>query len=195
MTDICDESDLDSIFNEARAAARIARRTAAKDKPATPKAEPARLYSDPANWKMGRTVALIHKDTETLLGTFVEWLHVSVPEARKLVRNEDVTVPAIVEYVSGEWGDRGPAVPVHPTSALVQALYATLPVSLIDPYVFAAQVEVVAYVQGQGILRVELSRPTTFASALSIFSLPASLNILQVMSRDSKIALRKELVL
>lgn len=194
MTDLL---SLDELFSEARAHVRVeaeAMKRKQERKAVTPaKPKPQALYADPANWTRTRGIALIHAETKTLLGNFSEYLHVSVPDCRRLVREEVPISIEAYEEVSGAWG----WIPAA-TSPLQNLEVAThellLGVCLDTPAVNAiAALHVVA--QGAGILRVELLEDTHFGSPEQFLLLPAGVNILPVMAHHSKINLRQELAL
>lgn len=60
-----------------------------------------RIFADPENWTFHRHIALVHQETDTLIGNFAEWRHNTAADARKLVRVEQPARADVVEYVSG----------------------------------------------------------------------------------------------
>ena len=189
-----DEMDLDSLYAEARAAARLERRTAAKSRPVAPppepKPDPGALYTRPENWVLSGYVTLIHSETQTVLGNFAQWTHRTVPDTRKLIRAEEIVEISQVEYVSGQWGYISPVAPGAHSPGL-RRVERSLLVQLIAPRVHAIT-EVAAVLDGPGVIRVELTGTTSFANAEGeLLVLPTGTNVLQVMSFESKVELRK----
>lgn len=193
MTD--DLLSLDELFSEARAHVRV-EAAAAKRKqerkainPEKPK--PQALYADPANWTRTRGVALVHRETKTLLGNFSEYVHVSVPDCRRLVREESPISVSAIEEVSGEWGWTVP-VRESPPDVSLSVREILLSVCLTAPEVNAIAALRV-HLQGAGILRVELAEDTHFGSLDQFLLLPAETNILPVLAHHSKMNLREAL--
>lgn len=150
-------------------------------------------FSDPERWERKRGVALIHAETETLLGNFSEYVHRSVPGARKLIREEAPLLVSATERVSGSWwlGDsRKP----EPRQAWHTQRNALIHLHLPSLGVHAPLVEVTAFLSYGGIARVELTSPTRFADdhGQVLLDLPQGTNVLDAMSLDGKIALRGE---
>lgn len=193
MTD--DLLSLDELFSEARAHVRVeaaaAKRKQERKAINPEKPCPQALYADPANWTRTRGVALVHRETKTLLGNFSEYVHVSVPDCRRLVREESPISVSAIEEVSGEWGWAGPGKDTHQDSSLsVREL--VLGVCLSAPEVNAIAALRV-HLQGAGILRVELAEDTHFGSPEQFLLLPAETNILSVLAHHSKVNLREAL--
>jgi hypothetical protein len=153
------------------------------------------LYSLPENWKAGRTLALIHEETRTVLGNFREFLHKSEKGARRLERVNEPTVVQAVEYVRGkEWITEERPIPAPERwTAEREVLLADL--ILPEFNVAAHEVGVKVCLAFGGIARVELMEHTQFLSpdARTVQTFPAGTNVLEVMSLESKIELRKEL--
>lgn len=194
-----DLMSLDQLFDEAKLTLRKARQeeeSAAKLPKRRAKDDavnhaPAALYSDPKNWREGRFISLIHAETRTLLGNFQEMLHRSVEDCRRLVRVEGPVAVSALEEVSGNWGWQGP-VQVNHADSSIEVRHVELFISLESPAV-SAQATVAVSLQGVGILSVKLLTPITFGGTEGLLELPADTNILQVMTRECKINLRKEL--
>jgi len=187
--------ELEALFQEARASIRQAAeaKTVARERRLTKpvKVEPSQLFSRPENWYPGKCVALIHAPSQTLLGHFQELLHRTEAGCRRLVRLEYPASLAAVEYVTGEWGWQGP-VQRDPRSADLVTKIVELFISLKAPEV-SAQATVCITLQGVGILSVKLLEPISFAGTDGLLQLPADTNVLQVMTHESKLALRKVL--
>lgn len=192
---------LDDLFAQAMAAARHEkktkelkqlRRTAEK-----PEARDVRkVYQDPENWERTRGIALIHKDTQTLLGNFSEYVHKSVPNCRRLVREESPISIAAVEQYEGSWWleeKRRPEPPQqwHTKRTVLVHLH------LENLGVHCPACELVVCLSYGSISRVELAVDTQLAqengSPEQMLFLPAGTNVLGEMSLDCKIAVRVEL--
>lgn len=163
-----------------------------------PPAQPQALFTKPENWVRGHTVALIHEDTNTLLGNFTEYLHVSVAGARRLVRDESSGLTATVtESVSGSWWlaeERKPEPAQEWHTKRPAIIHAKLPnLGLHSP-----ACEFTVHCSFEGITRAELTSETLF-SALDgsevLVTFPAGTNLLPELSLDCKVALKKELAL
>lgn len=181
---------LDELFKEARAAMRRQKAVDAAKPRAVKSTEPRLEVNLHSNWVAQRSLALVHQETSTLLGTFVEYTNKHFPGARRLVR-EFTELPVLSsEYVTGVWG--GPIAPEVQAPKRPWNTTRTLTVDLVlrDLHVSAAKVLVTAY-YGEGTLdAVELAEATTFASPpgaipFSLFNLPAQTNVLAELSIHS----------
>lgn len=186
---------LDELFSEARVHANLkadAEKRKRERRAINPeKAKPQALYADPDNWRRTRGVALIHRETRTLLGNFSEYVHVSVSDCRRLVREESPISVSATEEVSGEWGWTGPVKEDHLDSSLsVRELVLSVCLDAPDVNAIAA---LRVHLQGAGILRVELAEDTHFGSLDQFLLLPAETNILPVLAYHSKVNLREAL--
>src|SRR5436190_3106621 len=56
----------------------------------------------PSTWRLVRTVTLIHKPSDTVLGNFRESHHPDLPGARKLTRVTEPATTEGIEFVTGE---------------------------------------------------------------------------------------------
>ena len=195
------EISLYELFSEAKAHI-LNERAVAKRKlerrslEAPPKQDTQALFANPDNWLRTRGVALIHAETETLLGNFSEYVHRSVPDCRKLVREETPICVTAAERVSGNWwlgAERRP----EPKQSWHEQRTAIIHLHLGKLMLHAPICEVVAHLSYGSIARVELAIDTQFAGEESVTEqlvfMPAGTNILEVMSQDCKLALRKEL--
>lgn len=191
---------MDALFSEARAtinagrrAAEAAARLPRRIKAADSAPEPDQSFIDPANWKRTRGIALIHEETQTLLGNFTEYLHPT--GARRLLREDAPMLVSGTEVVSGDWWiSRPPAVPQEETEWYTKRM-AIVPIHLPKLGVHSPAVEVLVHLSFGGIARVELAMDEMFAQASGqdqLLFLPKHTNILQEMSQDCKINLRLE---
>ena len=192
-----DFEDLNALFKEVRRAT-FAAKPQAKSKQAAPVANtpPRQLYLDPANWTRVTGVALIHAESQTLLGNFIEWQHRTQPDVRKLVRTEEIVAVTRTESVSGDWWlgvERRP----EPKQSSHEKRTVFVHLHLRDLGVHSPACEVIACLVYGGIARVELAIDTMCAqedgSPEQLLMLPAGTNVLEVMTLDCKLALRKEL--
>ena len=155
------------------------------------------LYANPENWQRGRVVALIHQDTETLLGNFVELLHKTEANCRRLVREPGLTSISGIEYMSGSWWlpeeDRPePRRSDHILRSVVLHVY----LDKMQMHCPGCQVDVL--ISYGAIARIELPVQTMFAAVSGrqeFIMFPAGTNIQPEMSHDSRVALRVELAL
>lgn len=160
-----------------------------KKQKAEPKRPPSLLNIE--SWKPGRGIALIHAESSTLLGNFIEHLHPS--GARRLVRAEGPVAVSAAESVSGSWWLGEGRQPVarkewHET----KRLFVHLLLSGLKAHSPAVEIQV--FLAYGGIERVELAETTLFASTMddSLVELPAGCNVLEVLSLDSKVKIREE---
>lgn len=201
-------SDLDDIFQETRAILRKeaeaaqweSRKTVrrVKDAQREAPAEPQALFTNPENWREGRGIALIHEESQTLLGNFREMLHRSVAGAQRLIRVETPITISATEYVEGDWW-LGKELEITPPETWHEKRSAVLDLVLGSLGVHSPATPLVVSLSYGGIARVELEFATTFAAmsetATELLQLPAGTNVLPVMSQDCKVALRVELAL
>lgn len=185
---------LDDLFKEVKRTARVMK--AAKVEAPLP--DPRAIYTNPENWTRTRGIALIHVDTETLLGNFSEYVHKSIAACRRLVREDAPLLVSATERVTGGWwiGESGTqpeaAAEWHSRHELI------LHIQLERLGVHAPNCSIITHVSYGAITRVELASDTTFAQmqgAEQLLFLPARTNILLELPFDLKVAIRKELAL
>lgn len=192
------DDPLEQLFEEAQRAAKPSRTARVKD-PAKPNALPSStqsvhlLFTLPENWLRVGGVALVHKETQSLLGNFSEYRHVSVHHATKLVREETPISVQRTETVSGSWwlgADRL----VVPHSVWHETRRALVKLFLPDLGVFTPLAEVAVQISHGGIARVELIEETLFSDSdgKQLLTLPAGLNILPVLGLECRINLKSE---
>jgi len=184
---------LDELFAQARAAVKRERGEAHKRKakdPVAPLPEPHTVFSNPDNWTRTRGLALIQRSTQTLLGNFWEWQHRSVKDARRLVRSAE---PILVEGV--EEIDLTLAAPsAVPLGEKVETQREVrIDVLLETPKVFSAAVPLLVHYYDNWTAKATLISPTLFAEGAEILLLPAGVDIFPVLTRETKILLRKPL--
>ena len=184
--------ELDQLFADVRqyTPPPAATKTAARPAALPPSNE---LYSIPEYWVADSHIALIHEETNTLLGNFQSFHHKRDKTARRLVR---VTEPVIVtqtEYVRGtQWLFAAPP-PLPEPVAHVFTRRLTVDLTLEALLVQADTVELIVHLSYGGITRVELAENTTLHSpdGSHVLHLGGGVNIYPCMGLDAKIALRQ----
>lgn len=189
------DDPLEQLFTEVQLLATPKKSAKPKDPAQRNAAEIRALFLKPENWERTRGVALVHAETDTLLGNFSEYVHRSVPNTRKLLRESSPITIHRVEKVSGSWwlAERRPY--VDASMQWNTQREAVVAVQLPELGVAHPLCELTVGLYLGGITRVELSADTQFAGpgGKELLFLPKGTNILECMSTDSKIALRLEL--
>lgn len=150
------------------------------------------------NWERVRGVALVHRESGTLIGNYSEFRHRWVAGCRRLRREHSPILLACTEYVTGDcWLEEHFREHLQAAQTWTAKREACLDLLLPEFGLGAPAVLVTAFLSFGGIVRVELAAHTTFASAggETFLTLPANTNVLEVMGLDSKLALRAELAL
>ena len=187
--------ELDSILADAIAAYRNTHAPAAPKAPRArkpqiePPREPSTLFTAAENWKRTRCVALVHEASATVLGTFAEYLHVSEPGARRLVR--EVGTPSATEFT--DWMPSAIELP-PPTESWHTQKTCIVPLTL-DALggAHCALAELQVYLAHGFISAITLACETEFFAAEERITLPAGANILPVLGRESKAAIFTEI--
>jgi hypothetical protein len=188
---------LDALLNSALAEQYQRKRTvkaSPSEKPKRPILP--RSFDLPENWHETRTVALIHQPSNTLLGSFREFLYDRAGiHARKLVRVDAPTGVDGSEYVTGDWWLTADAERRADPARWVETRELVLGIILAECGLSAPDALVRVRLEFGGIARVELTQETRFVCAArdTFLILPAGLDLLQAMSFDSKLALKAEL--
>jgi len=192
---------LDQLVSEAVARVKADKKAAQHKKEqrlgGEPPTQPQALFTNPENWQRGQSIALIHEDTETLLGHFTEYLHKSVAGARRLVRDEASGIPpARVERVSGSWW-LGTTRQPEPRQEWHTQRTVIIHAQLDRLRLHSPACELVAHLAYGGIERVELAVDTLFAgeNADDLLTLAAGTNILGELSHACKVNIKTELAL
>ena len=193
-------TSLDALFGAARKHIQQETETKAKAKKTRQPAEVEQeaisaLFANPENWERKRGIALIHAETQTLLGNFSEYVHKKVFGARKLLREETPILVSATETVEGNWwlgAERRP----EPKQEWHTQKSCVLHVHLGELQLHAPAVELTVHLHWGGIARAELSVETTFAQTAEgveqLVVMPAETDILSCMTRDCKVKLRME---
>lgn len=177
---------------EAKAKVRVVRNATLAD---PERIEPRALFTDPANWLASRGIALIHEETQTLLGNFREFTHRTEAGCRRLVHE---AAPIAIDATElTDWlpttlrEEPTRAEPWHTRQTAI------LPLHLERLGVQTPLAEVIAHLSYGNVARVELAVETQFFAAEGapeqLLWLRAGINILPVLSQDTKINLRIEL--
>lgn len=194
MTDI--DTELDELFKAARAAQKAERakahELAAKRKankaPIEPPIEPLGIFVNPDNWREGRLLGLVHRDTKLFLGKFREMLHKSVGDARRLVRTDS---PGSVEGVEEvDFGLPPNQQPLPASNRAVTQRIIEGPVHLANPPVSVLRAMLCVHYYDGATAKAVLVEPATFASGDEICQLPAGVDLLSALSRETKQAIR-----
>lgn len=178
-----EDTSLDDLYLQAKAAMREQVKAKAKTPTIVEEDPDIGLYRNPANWIKGKAVALLHEETKTLLGHFTEYTHKTVPNCRRMVR-EDCSAPVeSVEYIKGSWAPA--VVPAARKMIWNTSVEVICDIRLLDFQTQASDIVVEAFF-GEGRLeRVELIGDVTFASPTQFFTLPAGTNIFPQMALAS----------
>ncbi len=154
------------------------------------------LFRDPDNWTRTRGIALVHEESNTVLGNFSEYLHKTVPGARRLVREESPISVSATERVDGSWWlgeDRKP----EPPRPWHEKRIGFIHMHLSALGVHSPACEVLVFLSYGSMERVELAIDTQFAQEdgknPELLMLAAGTNVLPCMSSDCKVKLMQEL--
>lgn len=152
------------------------------------------LFSLPEHWERSRGVAVIDKVSGTLIGNFSEYLHKTVRNCRKLIREHSPISVSGTEVIDG-WLGENMAAKRNEWGTVEDVHSATVTLFFDELMVGAPEVKVVAFSYLGGIRRVELSQDTQFAgpSGNIVISLPKETNVWEAMDHASKAGLRKEI--
>jgi hypothetical protein len=194
---------LEDLFEEAVANSNVAKKLRRPMRAADPSIRDAldaaakrmrELYTDPNNWKKGRGLVLIDKETKTVLGNFLEYIHCKDSKARKLIRAHEPIEINGQEEIDGWLG--------HAREAQLRGVSwdreveVTCHIGLDEVQVEAPLVRVKAFLLLNTIVRAELVADTQFATASGnlILKLPAGTNVWDAAGVDTKMALRVEVM-
>lgn len=193
------DSELEALFGTAIAVAKAkqkAEKSAVVRKTSEPQARATQqLFLDPENWERKRGIALVHEETNTILGNFSEYVHKSVPGCRRLVREESPISVSATEKMEGNWWleDRKP----EPPRPWHEKRTAFIHLHLSKLFVHSPACEVVVYTAYGSLDRVELAIDTQFAQeegrGAELLFFAAGVNVLPVMSSDCKVQLLQDL--
>lgn len=155
------------------------------------------LYSDPEYWTATCGVALIHEETNTLIGNYQEFRHKRDKGCRKLIRTDEPVQIARTERVSGAaWVHLEREIPVVTASTTFrEIILESLPLASLG--VLSGETSLRVCFQWGGITRVELLDHTTFHSPdnRTVLTLGKGTNIYECCDLDTKIAIKQELAI
>lgn len=153
-------------------------------------------FYDPANWERRRTVALVHEESETLLGNFAEYVSKIARDCRRLVRVNEPTAVDGVEHVSGaHWI----AKPVSVQTVSVEAPAEEVREAIVDLHmpemdnVFAPAVMVSVVLHWGSVARVELTEETHFFAKDKRVHLilPDGMDVREALSLETKLRIKE----
>lgn len=154
-------------------------------------------FYSPENWDRVCTISLIHQPTNTLLGNFDEFRYIPNRKTKRLVRVEGPRETDGVEYVTGDWWLQQETERHADPKSWIESRATVIGISLTECSLHCDAAEVLVRLEHGWIARVELSRETRFTCPArnSFLLLPAGLDVLEVMSFDSKMILKEEMKL
>lgn len=156
----------------------------------------------PDNWTHTRTISLIHQPTLTLLGNFKEFyytgdrvlnLHQLIP--KRLVRVEEPVATDGMEFVTGDWWLQQEQERRADPKSWIETRAAIIDIALIECGLYCDAAEVLIRLEHGWIARVELAADTRFTCAArnSFLIMPAGIDVMEVMTLESRIALKEEM--
>ncbi len=154
-------------------------------------------YTDPTHWIPGRGIALIHKESNSLIGNYREYVHYRIPSCRKLLLVKEPILIDANEYREGSWWMDPVARDRITVTQWDTTRNEVVPLLLDRMGVFCPAAPISIYMRFGGITRVELTEACDFASAdgSELLHLTKGVNVYEAMQMEGKIALRKELML
>lgn len=190
---------LDSLLQSAMAQAANRRVKAApsKDSKAEVASRP-KLHAGfylPENWDHTRTISLIHRPTNTLLGNFREYHYQQISATRKLVRVEEPVETDGIEFVTGDWWLQQATERRADPASWIESRDLIIDIALAECSLYCDSAEVRVRLEHGWIARVELAVATRFTSSSrsTFLILPSGLDVLEAMSLESRVALKEEL--
>ena len=150
------------------------------------------LYTLPENWERKRGIALIDRETHSLVGNYSEYVHRSIPTTRKLIREHGPIPIDATEQVSGYLGE---ALERRLRGNTWESEHRIVADIWLDELMIGMPNAELTVKTRLGVLvRVELSYDAQLASASgnTIMTLPAGTDVLNHLSSDSKAFLRRQ---
>jgi len=194
-TDPIWEDPLEDLLNEALLARKLPPKRKKSSDPAVRAINPTEamraLYSNPENWTRTRGLALVDKQTHTVIGNYSEYIHNQVPSTRKLIREHQ---PIAVDGMEEIDGYLGPEKELSVRSITWDKTFPAVEGIVLDELgVEAPAVEVTICTRFNMTVKVTLDADTQFASASGnvLLQFPAGTDIFPACSTDTKISLRK----
>lgn len=154
-------------------------------------------YTDPARWIVGRGIALVHKDSNSLIGNYREYTHYRVPSCRKLLLVKEPMIIDATEYREGSWWMEPLARERVAMTQWDTVRHEVIPLLLDRMGVYSPASAVTIHLRFGGITRVELTQDCDFASpdGAELLHLTKGVNIYEAMAMEGKMALRREVAL
>lgn len=150
------------------------------------------LFNLPENWERTRGLAIIDKDTKTLIGNFSEYRHRTVAGCRKLLREHSPIAISGTEEVSG-WLGESLALRKGEWGMWHDRREVELDLMFPELMVGHPQIRLSVAIYLNGISRADLLSETQFAAASGniVITLPAGTNVYEAMGTDGRLKLRK----
>lgn len=153
-------------------------------------------FTLPENWERVRTVALVHEESQTLLGNFAEYKHKLSSGCRKLIRVSEPAKVDEMEMVAGShWLNPEPLQASKPEGAAAEEVREAI-VDLHMPEmdnVFSPSVMVSVVLHWGSVARVELTDETRFFSKDKRVQLilPEGLDVREGLSLETKLRIKE----
>lgn len=150
------------------------------------------MYTKSENWQRVGGVAFIDKGTNTLVGNFSEYQHITFPHTKKWLREHTPISIDRTEVVEGYLGEQVMQ-RLHAHQSWTEERTGTAHMLFDEMQVEAPGIEFKALIRLGALQRVDLLQPTMFASVSgqTIIRLPEGTNVLEQLSTDSRAAVRK----
>ena len=187
MTDSLDS--LDDLFRAAKKHI-IAERATPRRRQVEAPFDPSTAYSNEQFWTHTRDVAIIHSDTGSLMGNFAEWTHKTIPDCRKLVRDVTIFQVDAVEHIAGKWFHSEFDEPRIKSSDEYQDITVLVTLTGLE---LSCTCSLRVWFFWEGISRADLLEEGNFSGKNGLIQIPAGTNIFPALTKESKIAIKKEL--
>lgn len=150
------------------------------------------LYTLPENWRRIRGVAFIDKATNTLVGNFSEYHHITLPTTKKWLREHTPIAIDATEVVEGYLG-ADLTFRLGEKAKWTEMKAAVVDLVMPELQVEAPAVSIQAYIRLGALLRVDVAEETQLASSSGniVLRLPAGTDVLDQLGPDSRHAVRK----
>lgn len=156
--------------------------------------EPLSGYLNPDNWTKSHGVALIHRESGTLIGRFSAWYYKREKECRKLVRESELLAVTEIRYLSGDFWLEGPVLAdIKPPERWTDEKRITKDVVLQELQLVHPACPLLIKLAFGHLHRIELTESTLFAGEGQLLELPAGTNLIEALSLEAKLEIKKEL--
>lgn len=186
-----EEITLESLFKGVKKAGQQAQVKKAKEKASAPRVfePPQTVWTNPANWKRSRYVVVIAKETQRVLGTFLEYVHTKIIGARKLeIAELPPCATADIEYISRREAVELPKLHVH------KRVKVLLHLSVLRLAPTSIPVEVDLHFACSKLCEVRLEETTTFSGESGFITIPAHCDVFPVLNPAILAKWQKEFV-